>query len=101
MKRTSVAVLFRTFLKTGDVIALFPLEPASVDGWQCDSYMHIGQHGGATTHICRRPYTRPSTPKEICNLACELRGLGYRLVRAYRRVPRNAYAIRRKKLEKK
>ena len=90
-------VIFRTFLKRGDVIALFPFEPADSAGLDCMSYQHIGQHGGADPSICRRPYTRPSTPAEICDLACELRGLGYKL-KAASRVPRNAFAIRKSKL---
>jgi len=93
------AVIFRTFRDGGDVIALFPLEPYSRTdgGWNCECYQRIGQHGGACPHIVRG-VTRPSTPSEICDLACELRGLGYKL-RGMSRFPRNAYDVRKAKLK--
>ena len=57
-------VIFRTWKKSGDVIAIFPELPASQDGRDCMSYMHVGQHGG-----CQSGYlttiTRPSTDEEI------------------------------------
>jgi hypothetical protein len=94
MKDThTTAVIFRTFKDTGDVIALFPFIAATCDGWQCESYMHVGQHGAACPHIMRG-ITRPATPKELCDLACELRGLGYKL-RGMSRFPRNAYEVRK------
>lgn len=92
------AVIFRTFKNGGDVIALFPFEPADNHGWFCMSYQRVGQHGGADPRLTHGA-TRPSTPVEICDLACELRSLGYSL-RGMRRFPRNAYAVRKGKATK-
>jgi len=92
-KSEKTAVIFRTFTGTGDVIALFPFIPSDNYGYHCLSYQRVGQHGGATPDLMRGQYTRPSTPSEVCDLACELRGLGYKL-RGMQRFPRNAFAIR-------
>jgi len=97
MKPTSV--IFRTW-PTGPrsaVIALFPCEAASVgQAWLCSSYEHIGQHGAADPHRVVAG-TRPATRAEWQPLARELRRLGYRL-RITRRIPRNAYDVRRAQL---
>ena len=95
----TTAVIFRTFKSGGDVIALFPFEPSDNYGHHCSSYQRVGQHGGATPDLMRGNYTRPSTPAEICDLACELRGLGYKL-RGLRRFPSNAYAVRKAALRR-
>lgn len=89
-------VIFRTF-KEGDVIALFPEEPGTNDIRTCLSYQRVGQHGSADVAITRS--TRPSTPKEICDLACELRGLGYDL-KAARRFTRRHQNIRLEKIQR-
>ena len=93
-KSEQTAVIFRTFTN-GEVIALFPFIPSDNYGHNCLSYQRIGQHGGATPDLMRSQYTRPSTPAEICDLACELRGIGYKL-RGMQRFPRNAFAVRQK-----
>lgn len=59
-------VVFRTFLDGNDVIAIFPEQKGN--GYNCGSYMHVGQHGecdpvGLTSGIV--PTTRPSTREEI------------------------------------
>jgi hypothetical protein len=59
--------------------------------------MRTGQHGGADPRIVK--ITRPATLAEICDLACELRGLGYRL-KGLRRFPRNAFSVRKAKAMK-
>jgi hypothetical protein len=99
MKKDSseTAVIFRTFIAGGDVIALFPFEPSDNYGHHCMSYQRVGQHGGASPDLMRGNYTRKATPAEICDLACELRGLGYKL-RGMERFPRNAFAVRKAKL---
>ena len=68
-------VIFRIW-PDGDVIALFPQIAASNDGYTCQSYMHIGQHGGADTGIVKRA-TRLAKPKEYMPLLKELRQIGY------------------------
>ena len=99
MKNDKTAVIFRTFRDGGDVVALFPFEPSDNHGHHCLSYQHVGQHGGATPDLTNGKFTRPSTPAEVCDLACELRGLGYKL-RAMQRFPRNAFDVRKAKLAK-
>lgn len=69
-------VIFRKF-RNGEVIALFPQEPATRDGWECMSYMHVGQHGGADPMIVQN--TKAAQPKEYAPLAAELLSIGYRL----------------------
>lgn len=74
-----VAVVFRKWRDTGDVIALFHELPADLHGWFCDSHMHVGQHGGADYHGVIRQ-TVPATPDEYAALSVELNRIGYRLV---------------------
>ena len=97
MKSETTAVIFRTFVSGGDVIALFPLEPADVKGWYCMSYQSVGQHGGATPDLMGRKLTRPSSAAEIRELDCELRRKGYKL-RVLRRFPSNAFEVRKGKV---
>jgi hypothetical protein len=71
-------VIFRIWKDTGDVIALFPRIPSDLNGWYCQSYMHIGQHGGADFDVVMRA-TRPASRRESLSLRRELRQIGYRL----------------------
>lgn len=69
-------VIFRTFRDASrEAIALFPELPHDVNGFQCVSYMHTGQHGGASPQLIR--VTRPATPEESEPLAAELARIGY------------------------
>ena len=87
-------VIFRKF-ENGDVIALFPQEPATSDGWECMSYMHVGQHGSADPFVVRN--TKVATPKEYAPLVSELLSLGYRLdIR--KRFASTDYKIRKEKV---
>ena len=86
-------VIFRKF-KSGDVIALFPQEPATSDGWECMSYMHVGQHGSANPMIVQD--TKAATPKEYAPLVAELLSIGYRLD-IHKRFGRNDYKIRQER----
>lgn len=43
-------VVFRKWRDTGSVIALFPEIPTDLQGWYCEAYEHVGQHGGADYH---------------------------------------------------
>ncbi len=74
----TVKAVFRKWRDTGDVIALFPELPSDLYGWFCDSYMHVGQHGGADYHGVIGQ-TVPATPGECADLSVELRRIGYRL----------------------
>lgn len=71
-------VVFRVWKKGGEVIALFPSIPASVSGNLCQSYQHIGQHGGADyQHVIYK--TTPARHEEYYDLMKELEGIGYNL----------------------
>jgi len=82
-----VKVVFRRWRDGAGVIALFPELPADAHGHYCDSYMHVGQHGGADYHGVVR-HTTPATPDESATLAAELTRIGYRLVPVRRASPR-------------
>ncbi len=70
-------VIFRKFKKSGEIIALFPEEIASLQPEFCESYMHIGQHGAALSDLT--DITRPATPEEYTELKAELEDIGYNL----------------------
>ena len=40
-------VIFRKFDESDDIIAIFPEVPGTNNGWDCQSYMLVGQHGAA------------------------------------------------------
>lgn len=74
----TVRVVFRKWRDSGGVIALFPELPSDINGWFCDSYEHVGQHGGADYHGVVS-HTVPATPDECAALSVELDRIGYRL----------------------
>jgi len=74
-----VKVIFRAFKDGGDVIALFPEVPFDRHLCNCQSYQHVGQHGGANYSGVMRN-TRAATRKEYAELAEELHRIGYALV---------------------
>lgn len=78
-------VIFRKF-RDGDVIALFPEIPADILGHNCQSYMHVGQHGAADPHLSGR--TAPATPEEYADLMNELTRIGYDGLVVVRRMTR-------------
>lgn len=82
-----VRVVFRRWRGGGGVIALFPELPANIHGIYCDSYEHVGQHGGADYPGVVRQ-TAPASPEESAALAAELTRIGYRLVPVRRASPR-------------
>lgn len=79
MKDTQTEVVFRKWIKDGDIIALFP-NHAWAQGFSVlvTSYEHIGQHGGAHYQNVLKE-TVPATPKDYADLKAELEGLGYNL----------------------
>lgn len=89
-------VVFRTFRSGGEVIALFPYEPGTMDPWTMMSYQHIGQHGPADMGLTA-VHTRPSTPDEIRPLKNELERIGYKL-KILKRIPGDAVRVRAEKL---
>ena len=61
-----------------DLFALFPTDPADIDGRYCGCYQHVGQHGSADYHGCIAN-SRPATEAEAAPLLEELRRTGYNL----------------------
>jgi hypothetical protein len=96
MKNKPSLVIFRRF-PAGDVVALFPLEPATVSGWECSSYQAIGQHSAASPDLTR--WTKAAKPSEYAPLKRELESIGYTL-KVGTRVPRNAYETRKKAIKR-
>ena len=76
-------VVFRKW-NNGDIIALFPMIQADNQGLLCTSYMHIGQHGGAS-YWRVIAQTVPATPAEYADLLVELKAIGYDNLRVMRR----------------
>lgn len=71
-------VVFRRWRDTGSIIALFPEVPSDINGYFCEAYEHVGQHGGADFHGVVQA-TRPATDEETASLAQELTRIGYNL----------------------
>ena len=71
-------VVFRKWRDTGTIIALFPELPSDYQGWFCDSYEQVGQHGGADFHGVVQ-HSTPAQHDEYADLAVELARIGYRL----------------------
>ena len=83
---SETAVVFRKY-GDGQIIALFPSLPGGRFS-ECQSYLHVGQHGSADYgHVIRT--TGPTAPSEYADLKAELVQVGYDDLRVYRReVPR-------------
>lgn len=91
-------VIFRKWPKSegGDVIALFPCDPATNE-YDCDSYQHIGQHGAASLDLVWR--TKLAKPEEYADLKRELESAPYHYhLDVRKRIPANAMEIRRHKM---
>jgi hypothetical protein len=67
-------VVFRMF--NGEVIALFPEQEESRGN--VNSYMHIGQHGGANYNLVMSK-SKKATPSQYKDLKAELKSIGYKL----------------------
>lgn len=70
MTEPATRMVFRKFPE-GDVIALMPEIPAGLCGDTCQSYMHLGQHSGAS-YSGVVGITKPATPEEYGILKSEL-----------------------------
>lgn len=66
-------VIFRKFRNNGEIIALFPEEPGTLDIDTCSSYMHNGQHASASVRLI--DITDPAKPEEYADLKRELESL--------------------------
>lgn len=69
-------VCFKKF-EDGDVIALFPYIPFDNKGEARMSYMHVGQHGGASPELME--VLDAATEEEYRPLKEELESIGYKL----------------------
>jgi hypothetical protein len=78
MEKDTTLVVFRRWRDSGGIIALFPEIPSDINGYFCEAYEHVGQHGGADYHGVVGA-TRPATDEEAAPLAEELARLGYSL----------------------
>lgn len=74
--------VFRVY-PDGETIALFPQIAASVGGYLCQSYMHIGQHGAADPSIVVRQ-TKLANQEQYLPLLKELERIGYNPIVAKR-----------------
>jgi len=78
MENETTLVVWRKWLSTDEIIALFPAEPFDINGRYCLSYEHVGQHSGADYHEVIEA-TSPATEEEAASLAQELTRIGYKL----------------------
>lgn len=87
--------IFRKF-SNGEIIALFPYIAGNTDGWTCQSFVHVGQHGAADPLVVV-PRTKPATLDEAWDLICELTTSPYRYrpIRVLKRFPHDSHAYRR------
>jgi hypothetical protein len=84
MSESPVNVVFRAWKDGAGVIALFPDIPADRYNVLCQSYEHVGQHGGADYESVMF-LTRKARPEEYADLLQELESIGYRMVIKSRR----------------
>jgi hypothetical protein len=78
--KEKTVVIFRKWNHNKDIIAFFPHEFWMQGNTRlCQSYEHIGQHGGAEYNHCLKS-TTPAKPKEYASLKKELEGIGYNLL---------------------
>lgn len=71
-------VIFRKFIDCEEIIALFPHILGSNDPYDCQSYMHHGQHGAAYPDNVIACST-PTREWEYADLKKELEKIGYDL----------------------
>jgi hypothetical protein len=87
-------VVFRKWKDGFGVIALFPEIPTDLYGRYCESYEHVGQHGGADYQGVIMN-TRPANVEESADLAEELQIIGYDL-RAIKKASQQHHERRRR-----
>lgn len=67
-------MLFRKY-RNGDIIALMPYVIETFR-YNCQSYMHVGQHGPARLSNVIK-HTKPAKVEEYAELKAELESIGY------------------------
>lgn len=95
MQGEKTIVVFRRWrARPRTIIALFPGEPADRNGYMCESFEHVGQHGHADYQGVIAA-TDPVRPDEYASLRRELEGAPYRYTLDIRsRAPRGIHAKR-------
>lgn len=93
MGEQETLVIFRRWRDGGSIIALFPEIPSDINGWFCEAYEHVGQHGGADYQGVIAA-TKPVEPEDAADLAEELARIGYKL-KPIRRASQNSHEARR------
>ena len=96
-KEKPTIMVFRQF-QDGDVVAIMPEEPGTMDPATCVSYMHVGQHGSCDPkHLVA--ITKPCNLCMSAVLRRELEGIGYK-VKAVSRLNRKYAHTRQRSLER-
>ena len=93
MKKQETLVIFRRWRDSSSIIALFPEIPTDINGWFCEAYERVGQHGGADYQGVIAA-TKPVEPEDAADLAKELALIGYKL-RPIRRASQRNHEARR------
>ena len=70
-------MIFRKYIDTGEIIALFPYEIENKQG-HVGSYMHVGQHGAADLNYVLAK-TLAVEKQEYASLLAELENIGYKV----------------------
>ena len=78
MDTEKTKVIFRQW-PNGDVIAMFPEIAVDTVGFNCQSYMHVGQHGAASPSLVQDTKPADMKDKAVINLIAELEKIGYNL----------------------
>lgn len=81
-KKSITPVIFRKFPE-GDIIAMFPTIPGTMNPNTCNSYQHLGQNGSATIDLIYG--TKPATEQEYKDLLQELVNIGYDDLKIYQK----------------
>ncbi len=79
MDAEKTKVIFRMWKSGCEIIALFPEIATDTIGFNCQSFMHVGQHGAASPNIIED--TKPAILEDgaVKRLIKELEGRGYNL----------------------
>lgn len=80
MDKEKTKVIFRQWIVGCEIIALFPEIATDTIGYNCQSYIRVGQHGAASPQIMLKD-TKPAILEDgaVKRLITELKELGYNL----------------------
>jgi hypothetical protein len=90
-------IIFRKLKPSNQIIALFPLEPATMDPQYCVYYTTREQHG-TTVYKNIIKVSKPCSPAEYNDLLRRLIFIGYDDLNIMQKRPANDYDIRREKI---